>query len=289
MNADESLMAVSYNNSSSPNTIIELYDTASRKMLYRWEASKASRADLNFTPDGKKLVICKINDFKTWDIFVCSTIDYSQKHYSMRGKYPNYLIGSDSETIYAVESPDDCVVIRELTSGRVIATAENDWGWTEADVYFSRSGDLAVLSTTRQEGAGGTSAGRFVYECFDLKTGKSLFKTTEGTDYIGQVAFSSDGNFVAIHTAGEKICRLWDVNTGTKTEILSEEHIMDMAFTPDNSSLILAENGAENDAENTCITFIKLYNAQETLSRAKALLKDTELTSDEKVRYFVSD
>ncbi len=294
MNADESLMAVSYIDNSSHNIAIELSDMATRKVLHRWEIpySGSRRSDVNFTPDEKKLIVCKINDNKTWDMYVFSTIDYSQVHYSIRGKYPNYLIGRDSQTIYAAENTNDNVVIREVTSGRTIVSVENDNGWRESYVYFSLSGDLAVVYTSRQEGAGNISAGNFVYECFDLKTGKSLFRTTESTNYIGQIAFSSNGRFVAIHTLGEKFCRLWDINSGTKTEIPpAAGHIVGLAFTPDSDSLIIAEN-SDNTKEPDYKTYFikyKLYSSQEALSIAKALLEDTELTQEEKVRYFVSE
>lgn len=287
LNADDSLMAVS-SNPQSGNTIIELYNAKSRKKLHSWEVKRDTRVDVNFTPDGKKLVVCKINDYKTWDIYVYDTADYSQKLYSMKGKYPNYMIGRDSRTIYAVETPDDRVVIREATTGREIVTVMNDYGWTDAYAYFNATGDMAVIDTGRQEGAGGSSAGRFVYECFDLKTGESLFRT-EGSDHIGHVAFSSNRDFVIINTDGVKEYSLWDVKSGTRTDITAEGYPADAAFTPDGGSLILSGygNGINNGITN--INILKLYTAQEALMYAKELLKDTELTKEEKVQYFVSD
>ncbi|HEX2945899.1 MAG TPA: DUF5050 domain-containing protein [Clostridia bacterium] len=282
LSADDSLMAVS-SYAQSGNTIIDLYSAKSRRKLHSWEVQRNRRVDVNFTPDGKKLVVCKINDYKTWDIYVFDTSDYTQKVYNMGGSYPNYMIGRDSRTIYAVETPDDRVVIREATTGREIVTVKNDYGWTGAYVYFNNTGDMAIIDTGRQEGAGASSAGRFIYECFDLKTGKSLFKT-EGTDHIGHVAFSSDRNFVAINTEGVKEYALWDVKSGTRTDIIAEGYPADVTFTPDGRSLILPEFGDGN----TYINILKLYNSENALRHAKEMLKDTELTKEEKIQYFVS-
>ncbi len=284
LNADESLMAVSLNGASG-STVIELYDVGSRKKIHSWEVERTTRVDLNFTPDGKKLIVCKIKDYETWDIIVYDTVTYAKKTYNIGEKYPNYKIGRDSTSIFAPEIYEDRILVKEVTSGLEVVEVINDFGWTDVDVYFDEAEDLTVVDAARQEGAGASSAGKFRYECFNMKTGESLFVSEDETDSISHIAFSSDGRYVAISASDSKKCSLWDVKSGTRTDISIEGYLKMVSFVSDNTRLVLA-GGTLSAAY---VNVLELYPPEEAVSHAKQLLEHPELTEEERVQYFVAD
>ena len=204
-------------------TGIWLYDASTGKELYLLTGHTERVRAVAFSPDGNTIASgSEDNTVMLWD-----TITREPKH-TLIG-HENIVTSvafSPNGSILASASFDGYVRLWDMTTGELKKiTPEGISSITQ--VVFNPSGDTFA----------GSTIGENIIYLWDAATGK--LKTTLEIDsqFAGNVAFSHDGEKIAINCSSDHI-QFWEVSTGQYEGTLygHRTNIMDIAFSPDGNT-----------------------------------------------------
>ncbi|MCZ6688312.1 MAG: hypothetical protein O7H41_01790 [Planctomycetota bacterium] len=205
--------------------VIEVWEAPSGKKLLRLEDRREFGATVDFSPDGKSIVIGgTAKTFGLWDY------DKGQRTLPFTGV---------QEKIYKA---------RFLTGGDRVFAIDKDGSagfWDAKTGEPVKSGaDLSGISRPKAispDGEWVVSVDRNAY-IWSVKTGKRV-KELHGGDFgISNVAFSLNGDLLATSSYRDSI-RLWDIESGRERRVFSGETYLSVAISPD-GKLIAGADGS---------------------------------------------
>lgn len=236
---------------------------------------------LAFSPDGT--VLAAGYHGYSWPIIAWHTATgKSQKRYRGHQGNVDYIkYSQDGKTLLSVSAYEEKKIRAwNVSEGRQLYAARLEGVSRERD-EFIRS---AVFSPDRKMLAGGVSryadGAKEVSELrlWDARTGKLIYRFTEQSEGIFDLAFSSDGATLA-GASGDKTVKIWNIKTKTLSFVLQGHHssVVSVGFSRDGKLLVSGSGDSLNDEPGEVI----LWDV-----RKRDLIK--VLTQDDEPAYLVA-
>jgi WD40 repeat protein len=119
-------------------------------------------------------------------------------------------------------------------------------------------------------------------QLWEVATGRKLAVLTGHQDDVYSAAFSPDGQRV-VTASKDDTARLWEVATGRELAVLAwhQKYVYSAAFSPDGLRVVTAS------MDNTARLWLVFPNWQEMAAYAQRMLPRTQLTCEERRRFFL--
>ncbi len=216
---------------------IKLWEVSSGRLLRQLEssipslgASSMSRP-FRFSADGKTLVAYTEGRLRRWEVE--SGKELNSTMLPAAKDLVSAVLSEDSRTLAALSADNSSVCVWDLASGRAlpgIAFEKDDRIASQESVALSPDGKvLATLIETVKGSMKGvettfelqiwdTSSGRKT-QTFKVKTTKTPFGVVRGTQTVANLAFSTDGTWLALRD--ESSMKIWDAATSRELKTFS--------------------------------------------------------------------
>ena len=207
--------------------------------------------DIQFSPDGNRFVVVSSIGIWIYDahtgkelhLLVRNKIDFHSTAFSI-DSYP--LTGVNSVTF----SPDGCTLatiggrdqkihLWDVTTGMLLQTLTT--GGSVSFIVFSPDGRTLASNGFQEIPTRSIVDGSSTIHLWDVVTGECLKILTRVNGGASSMAFSPDGNMIAIAGGFRlKSINLWDVSSGESVKTLAghTERISSIAFIPDSNILV---------------------------------------------------
>ncbi|MDR2078954.1 MAG: WD40 repeat domain-containing protein [Treponema sp.] len=206
--------------SSSEDTNIKLWDTASGRELYTFSGNSVARS-VAFSPDGTRIVSghddCTI---KLWDIATRKEIRTISGHSNIVW---SVAFSPDGKQIVSGDG-DDTIKLWDTDSGQLIHSSGNS-----TPVW-----PLAVHPTRQY-----IISGNIDLKLWDIVNGKEIRTFSGHRSTVMSVAFSPDGKQI-VSGAGDNTLKLWDTDSGEliHTFLGHSDWVMFVGFSPDGKQIV---------------------------------------------------
>jgi WD40 repeat protein len=218
---------------------IRFFDTHSGKIVKRLPAKDFSASDALYSSDGKFLLVASYDSTRIWNNQT-GTVAFSYSNTDMNRFSP------DGRFILTHKTGENWAALRRSEDGRL-----EDYLYAEvASVSFIPADNnlKPMISSVYQN----------VIRMWDPNTGKQLLTLEGHKDYVNDIHFSPEGNYIFTTPNGDSktdcCARLWDAATGKLLFPLYEE-LPDNArpelywhsrFTPDGKKLMVSVGRGRN-------------------------------------------
>jgi serine/threonine protein kinase/WD40 repeat protein len=122
--------------------LVQLWDARNGSLIRRWSVPEKLTA-VAFTPDNRRLVLCRQAEFSLWDL---ETLQQSQRLPREMSQYPGYVAFSKDGKLMAMEMAPGVVDLKEAASCRTLARLEDPFGDMATWIGFTPSGTELVVA-----------------------------------------------------------------------------------------------------------------------------------------------
>ncbi|MCC3405301.1 MAG: WD40 repeat domain-containing protein [Microcoleus sp. PH2017_10_PVI_O_A] len=257
---------------------LEIYEPYPHKHIHTMKLNdRADSSLVVFSPNGQLLAraVSMRNPYekaiKVWDVetgIVTATIPYDSDRIGKLAFSPNgQLLASNSKTDW--NSDDDPIIkLWNVETGMLAATLlcedtlpgyGNSHWFVPSILAFSPNGKLLASVDPGRKCLSAT------IKLWDVETGKLIDILSVDSDLLRNVAFSSNGQLLALSQNGSSdwsisTIKLWDLETGMLVDTLSEHsgHSSHVAFSPNGQLIDLSREESTikpwDDAETVTLT-----------------------------------
>ena len=215
------------------NKNVQLWDISTKKNVATLKHTKQVK-DVIFSPDGATLVSGSVNAVKLWDVKTKSVIT-TYKY----GGNPGAVTFSPDSKILAAANTDrfgGTVKLWDVATGTNYATINGHIGTNNA-IAFSPNEDAFAMTQ-----AGGT------VKFYEFTTGRHI--STLSKEYVRSIAYSPDGNTLALGNYVDGSVKLTDIKSGRRLARLRghADIVTIVAFSPDGTKLAVGARGGDQSS-----------------------------------------
>ena len=214
-------------------TLVELWDTTTGRLMWRFEIGVSRVHSIDFARGGKTLVLQSYDTDRSGKIVDTTRllqVDNGTLVGSIERGFACGFAFSPDDTIVAFPSEGGAVTLMDVTSGAVIRRIE---GHTSAVTALAFSADGKALA----------SAGRDVIKLWEVDSGK-LMNTYKDAGESTSLGFSADERIIAAGGFHNRVT-LWDVASG--------ELVRDIHWNSHNRTLVGFSGGFDFNADGKTI------------------------------------
>ena len=209
--------------SGSEDTMVRLWDVATRTRIATLEEHTRFVESLSFSPDGKLLASGgNSGTILLWDVATRTSIA-TLRH---PGLLTSVSFSPDGTILASGGAEDNAIKLWDISTRETIATLEGHTGWITS-VSFSPDGMMLASGSEDK-----------TVRLWDVSTRETIATLEGHTSNVTSVSFSSDGTILASGSF-DKTVRLWDVST-RETIATLEGHthgVYSLSFSPDGMML----------------------------------------------------
>lgn len=215
-------------------TLVELWDTTTGRLIWRFEVGVSRVHLIDFTRDGNTLVLQSdatdrsgksVSTTRLWEVHSGRLVGSVERHFA-----PDFAFSPDDKTI-AFPGEDGAITLMDVTSAAVIRRIE---GHASEVTALAFSGDGKTLA----------SASRDVIKLWEVDSGK-LVSTYEDAGTSTSLGFSPNGRMIAAGGHHNRVT-LWNVASG--------KLVRDIHWNSHNRTLVAYSGVFRFDADGEAIS-----------------------------------